>query len=244
MSQALAERWWQTLRDSRAVWQHPGDPKAPHVVLRGGKHSDGFIDMLFCLSKVENLVQAARDLAMVMRPLLQRGERGEAKPDWIFGSPMAGIPIAVTVAPILGARHVGFTEKKGDKELICRFEVPPGARVLLIEEMTTTGGTPQRGIDAIIAKNPDAVIDDVVGAFLIRCSRRPEGLHRAELVPVVDLLAMGIRFNEWEPSECPLCAAGSFAIENCKRVWHDLLATMENPGHVCGWAQKAPTLGL
>ena len=183
------QEWWRDLKEHGAVWQHPGNCQAPHVVLRSGKHSDGFIDTLQFLSVVVNLNLAAHALSEQVRR-----ELTSQRIDWVFGSPMAGIPLATAAAPFLGAGRVGFTEKKGDKELICRFEIPPSARVLLIEEMTTTGGTPQRGIDAILAKNPDAEVIPLVGAFLTRCGTRSKELHSAELVPVVDFL--GVYWNQ------------------------------------------------
>jgi orotate phosphoribosyltransferase len=222
------EEWWGRLHASGAVWVRPCDSRAPHVVLRSGRHSDGFIDTLRFLSETHNLKLAANALAY---ELMQ--DIGGTRIDWVFGSPMAGIPLATVVASMLDAKHVAFTEKKGgDKELISRFDVPPGETVLLIEEMTTTGGTSQRGIDAILAKSPEAVIIPVVGAFLIRCTKNPAELRSARIVPVLDLPALGVVFNEWEPDTCPLCEAGSRAITNCKQVWSDLLRTMQEPDHL------------
>ena len=85
--------WWALLRDSGSVWQHPGDSRAPHVVLRSGKHSDGFIDTLRVLCIVKNLNAAAYALSTRLVQVL----KGK-KVDWVSGSPMAGIPISVAVA--------------------------------------------------------------------------------------------------------------------------------------------------
>ncbi|OHA87989.1 MAG: hypothetical protein A2653_02725 [Candidatus Zambryskibacteria bacterium RIFCSPHIGHO2_01_FULL_43_25] len=219
--------WWQRLKDSGAVWEFPNDMRAPHVVLRSGKHSDGFIDTLQYLSLIPNLRAASVALARALR------SKTRGVPiDWVFGSPMAGIPIAVAAGFVLNAQYVAFTEKTGkDKELVCRFNVPEGENVLLIEEMTTTGGTPQRGIDAILARNPGANVVPFVGAFLTHNGNTPPGLLDAELVSVVDTQELGISYNEWEPAECPLCAGGSIPVTQVKRVWRDLVQTMKDPSH-------------
>ena len=220
------EAWWEEMRRNNAVWRYGGNPLAPHVELRSGLHSDGFVDTLQYLSKVKNLQRASLDLAENIESVI-----GSGVVDWVFGSPMAGVPIATITGGILGAKRVAFTEKGDDnKGLVCRFEVGPGSRVLLIEEMTTTGGTPQRGIEAIRKRNPDVHIIPMIGAFLIRCEKRLPGLE-ATLVPVIDLPSIGVKFNEWGPEDCPLCKAGSRAIKNCKRVWWDLLRTMKEPNH-------------
>ena len=221
--------WWESIQNFGSVWQHSGDPRAPHVVLRSGKHSDGFVDTLQFLSKVEYLNCAAQTLAVTME---DSGIKG-MKIDWVFGSPMAGGPIATAVAPILGAENIGFTEKKGDN-LVCRFDLEPEARVVIVEEMTTSGATPRRQMNAILAKNPKARIIPIVGAFLSRCGSNPPELQGAKLVSVVNLPKLGIVFREWEPENCPLCKMGSRAISNCKLVWKDLLLTMADPTHPVG----------
>lgn len=224
LSYEAMNNWWQDIVSNGAVWQHSGDPRAPHVVLRGGKHSDGFIDALQYISLVEKLI----DSAVILSDLI-KARIGKQKIDWVFGSPMAGIPLATIVACQIYADRVGFTEKVGDKELICRYDLPVGAKVLLIEEMTTTGGTPQRGIDAILTRNPKAEILPYVGALLTRCNDNPIELHSASLISIVSLPKLGIHFHEWDASECPLCQKGSQAISNCKRVWNQLLQTITDP---------------
>lgn len=220
---------WKSMKKSGAVWefQYQGNPRAPHVGLRSGKHSDGFIDTLQYLSNVDNLAWAARTLVGKLKKMIS-----DERIDWVFGSPMAGIPFATACAMFLGIRRVGFTEKAGgDKELTCRFDVPARERFIVIEEMTTTGATSQRGIEAVLERNPKAVPLDVVGSFLIRCDEQPPALRGKSLISLISLPELGIHYGEWEPSDCPLCKKGSRLIKNCKQVWSDLLQTMDDPNH-------------
>lgn len=218
--------FWRDMKEGRAVWEYSGDPRAPHARLRGGKCSDGFIDSLQYLSNTANLIFAADAMAAKLTAKLAGGRL-----DWGFGSPMAAIPIATVTGIKMGIPRVGFTEKVGDKEQICRFDVPPETIFLNIEEMTTSGETPQRLIDAVIKKNPGAQSLPFIGAFLIRCERKPAALHGKEIVPLIDLPELGVRYHEWTPEECPHCAAGSRAITNVKKVWFDFLKTMTDPTH-------------
>ena len=219
---------WQSMKGAGAVWEHPEDPRAPHVVLRSGKHSDGFIDTLQFLSQVNYLELAAQVLAEKLR------KRTKMKIDWVFGSPMAGIPFATVLARHVGAKRIGFNEKTGGgdgKDLICRFDLQSWETFLVVEEMTTSGGTPARGIEAVLKKNPRATALDLVGACLTRCGAKSPELPGREIVSLVSLPELGIRYNEWEAGSCPLCKAGSRAITDCKRVWPDLLRTMREPTH-------------
>jgi len=221
---------WKEMKRSGAVWEHSGDKKAPHVVLRSGRHSNGFIDVLTYLSVVKNLGEVASAMAKKLRPMLQ-----DAPGFWMFGSPMAGVPFATAVALSLNkwATRVGFTEKVGPKKLICRFDLPAGKKFLMIEEMTTSGATPMRGIHAVLKKNPAAKSLPFVAAFLIRCESRPPELDGKEIISLVSLPELGVKYNEWDVvnSLCPLCDAGSPAVTNCKRVWPDLLRSMNDPTH-------------
>lgn len=227
---------WQNLEQNGGVWRHTGDARTPHVVLRSGLHSNGFIDTLQYLSVVSNLTRAADSQVAELLKVLDL----PARVDWVVGSPMAGIPFATAVGIRLNAKHVGFTEKKGNTDLVCRFDMQPGARVLHIEEMSTTGGTPQRSINAVLAKNPDAQILPYVGAFLTRCSRKVPDLTSAEFVPVIDLTTLDVSFGQWRAAECPLCAMGSKVLTNPKKVWWSLLKNMHNPGSPIPDAEYAP----
>ena len=212
------------------MWRHSGDPRSPHVVLRSGLHSDGFIDTLQYLSVIPNLVSASANLADAIREVI-----GNEAIDWVMGSPMAGIPFATMVGMRLKARRVGFTEKDDSKNnpesLVCRFDMIPGSRVLMIEEMSTTGGTPQRGINAVLAKNPEAEIIPYVGALLTRCPKRAPELTSAEFLPLIDLSTFDVGFHQWAPAVCPLCASGSRVVTNVKKVWREFLRNMGNPSH-------------
>ncbi len=223
-----SREFWEAMKASNAVWEHSGDPKAPHVRLRNGRCTDGFIDTLQYLSTVVNLVFAAKAMADKLIARL-----GNQQVDWVFGSPMAGIPFATLVGVKMGILRVGFTEKDGNvadnKSQICRFDVGPGETFLRVEEMTTSGETPERVKDAIIKKNPETTSVPFVGALLIRCERRPATLNGSELVPLIDLPELGVVYNEWEQAVCPLCASGSRLITNTKKVWFDLLHTMKDP---------------
>ncbi|MEK7586474.1 MAG: hypothetical protein AAB453_01230 [Patescibacteria group bacterium] len=217
---------WRRMKGCGAVWEHSGDPRAPHVALRGDKHSDGFIDTLRFLSDTDNRANAAELL------ITRLNSKYFEDIDWVFGSPMAGIPFATTLAGCFNHNvNLGFTEKVNEKDLICRFEIEPGQSVLMVEEMTTTGATPQRAIDAILKKNPEAQILDTVVAFLVRCEDRPPELAGRELLSLISLPHLGVNYHEWEPNNCPLCQQGSRVIKNCKRVWGDLLKTMKDSAH-------------
>lgn len=222
------EKVWQLLGENGAVWHYPGDPRSPHPVLRSGKHSDGFVDTLAYISRVRNAQQAAKLLVEELGTSLL------GKVDWVVGSPMAAVQFAYAVAAELGAEHSGFTEKVGEKDLICRSDMEPGSRVLQIDEMTTTGETPQRSINAVLAKNPEVEIIQMAGVILARESRGKihTNFTSGMMVSLVNTTEIDTGMHEWDVKngeECPLCKVGSRILKNTKQVWWDLHRNMRDP---------------
>jgi orotate phosphoribosyltransferase len=229
-----SDEFWVDMKSSNAVWEHPGHARAPHVRLRNGCCSDGFIDTLQYLSDTVNLSLASDAMAVKLN-----AELGGRTVTWVFGSPMAGIPFATLVGVKMGVPRVGVTEKTGNnKDQICRFDLASGATFIDVEEMTTSGETPQRVIDAVIKKNPGAESAPFIGALLIRCERRPAALLGKEIVPLIDLPELGVKYHEWG-IECPLCKAGSRVVTNVKKVWFDFLRTMKDPAYMIPGAEYA-----
>ena len=117
----------------------------------------------------------------------------------VAGPTTGGIILAFEVAKQLGVRGI-FAEKVGDKERAFRrgFSISPGERVLIVDDLLTTGGsirevmtavTNQGGIIVgigILVDRSEQVVD--FGVPLFSC-------HRAIPPPT------------YTPENCPLCAA-------------------------------------
>lgn len=220
------KRYFDELCNCGAVWQHSNEFSAPHIALRNGKHSRIFINLTPYFSEPAHLKEAASHLMQEL--IFALGD--DTSIDWVFGSPIVGVDFVKMLASVIEAKNVGFLEKGDDGRLICSQEIEVKKRVLFVVEMTTTGATPQLGIDAIRIRNPEAVILPYVGAYLIRCNKKPEELRDATLVPVVDLPSLGLELGEWEEGKCPLCENGSLLIEgDPKDFWDYLLESEENP---------------
>lgn len=102
-----------------------------HFVLRSGRHSRTFFQ---CALVLQDPV-ATSDLcgALVEKVKVER---------WIFHSvispAMGGILVGHEVGRHLGRRHI-FAEKEEGKLKIRRFEVKPGEKFLVAEDVITTG---------------------------------------------------------------------------------------------------------
>ena len=116
---------------------------------------------------------------------------------------LGGIVIGHEVGRGLGVRAI-FAERHGGSLMLRRgFTLAPGEKVLVVEDVVTTGGSTRETIDVALAAGAQ-----VVGAAAIidRSGGRP-GVG----VPFHALAAIAL--PTYRPDACPLCAAGSEAVK-------------------------------
>ncbi|MFC1958176.1 orotate phosphoribosyltransferase [Chloroflexota bacterium] len=117
----------------------------------------------------------------------------------VAGPTTGGVILAYEVAKQLGVRGI-FAEKVGDKERAFRrgFSINPGERVLIVDDLLTTGGSIREVIEAVT--NQDGLIVGI-GVLVDRSEKGIDfgfplfSCHRATPPPT------------YSPENCPLCAA-------------------------------------
>ncbi|MFC1919013.1 orotate phosphoribosyltransferase [Chloroflexota bacterium] len=116
----------------------------------------------------------------------------------VAGPTTGGIILAFEVARQLAIRGI-FAEKEGDKGRAFRrgFNIEPGERVLIVDDILTTGGSIREVIEAVTGQGGVIV---GVGVLVDRSERKADfgvplfSCHRAITVT-------------YAPDSCPLCAA-------------------------------------
>jgi orotate phosphoribosyltransferase len=109
------------------------------------------------------------------------------------------------VARALGTR-CQFTERTDGKMGLRRgFRVEPGLRVLVVEDVITTGGSAREVMEVL--KSFD-VPSAAVGGIVNRSGGNP---FAADGLKLTTLCAVTVQ--TWKPEECPLCKAGGQAIK-------------------------------
>lgn len=158
-----------------------------HFKLTSGRHSDRYVQ---CARVLE-------DPALVTRLAQAIAHRlGERQVDLVAAPAVGGIIIGFAVAQALGVKFI-FSEREGGAMTFRRgFEVPAGARVLIVEDVVTTGGSVAEVIELVRAAGgvPVAV------ASLI--DRGGPKAFDTELFPLLRL-----EVESWESETCGLCAA-------------------------------------
>jgi orotate phosphoribosyltransferase len=160
-----------------------------HFLLSSGLHSDRYIQCALLLQYPAISEQVGKDLADHFRKL---------DVDTVVGPAMGGILVVYEVARHLNKRAI-FTERELGKMSLRRgFVLDPEEKVLVIEDVITTGGSLMEAIG--VCKKHGA---NVVGAgAIIDRSIRPLDFG----VPTSSLLRLEIQ--TWKKEECTLCQQG------------------------------------
>ena len=160
-----------------------------HFLLTSGRHSDRYIEKFRLLEQPAALDKVATAMTEDVRP---------DDVDVVLGAAVGGILIAGAVSRKLGRRTL-FTERVAGAMTLRRgFRLAPGERVLVVEDIVTTGGSVFE-----LLKVVDNANSQVAGVVCL-VDRSTDGLDFG--VPSKTLLRLPIA--TWEPDACPLCHKG------------------------------------
>jgi orotate phosphoribosyltransferase len=187
------------MTDVAALFDELSVLRRGHFVLSSGKHSDTYLQCQLALQRPEVALELGRALAQRL------GEQGIDGIDVVASPALGGILAGFAVAAALGVRFV-FSERKGGPDgraMVFRRgqRVDEGERVLVVEDVVTTGGSAME-----VVRLCEEAGAKVVGTAAI--VDRSAGLapHERPAIPPVALLT--VEAQAWDPSDCPRCAAG------------------------------------
>jgi len=157
-----------------------------HFKLTSGRHSDRYIQCAKVLQYPHYTSQLCAELARRFK---------DERIDLVIGPAMGGILVSYEVARHLKVRAI-FAEREDQVMKLRRsFEIKPGERVLVVEDVITTGGSVKEVM--AIVKDFQATVAGV--AVLVDRS-----VGKVDLgVRTESLLSLDV--ESYLPEECPLC---------------------------------------
>lgn len=167
-----------------------------HFLLTSGLHSPHYVEKFNVLQQPKYTQQLCEAMAEKFK---------SANIETVVGPMTGGILLAHETGKALGTRAI-FTERVDGKMTFRRgFSLHEGERVLIVEDIVTTGGSIKEVIEVVKAHGgvPVAV------SMLVD---RSGGKADFGEVPCTALLHMDV--ETYQPEECPLCKQG---IEMTKR---------------------------
>ena len=172
-----------------------GALKAGHFVLSSGRHSDRYIEKF-------DLLRQPRATSAVCRVIVDRFQ--DQGIEAVVGPTTGGVILAFEVARQLGvaAAYAERTANSG-REFRRGTTFSLGTRVLVVDDILTTGGSLRETLTAL-ASHP---VDITGVAVLVDRSGGEVDLG----VPYVALATMDIA--TWDASDCPLCRRGESVVK-------------------------------
>ena len=165
-----------------------------HFILTSGLHSPQYIEKF-------RVLEQPRYTEMLCRALAQRFDKQGVSV--VVGPMTGGIILAYEIGKQLGTKAI-FTERIDGKMKFRRgFSLSQSDRVLLVEDIITTGGSVNEVIEAV--QDTGATIVGL--GFLVDRS----GGKVTFPIPSSPLLTLNV--VTYPPENCPLCAGGSVAIK-------------------------------
>lgn len=160
-----------------------------HFVLTSGRHSAMYVQ---CARILEDPALTTR-LAQAAVTRIPPG----TEVDLVAAPAVGGLIIGFAVAQALGVKFI-FSEREAGRMTFRRsFEVPEGARVLVVEDVVTTGGSVAEVIELVRAAG-----GTVVGVTSL-IDRGGDKSFEAPFWPLLQL-----EVESWDPASCTSCASG------------------------------------
>jgi len=177
--------------DVERIFRDAGAFRDGHFVLASGKHSPRYLEKFQVLQWPHHTERLCETIAAWWRSV---------GPDTVAGPTTGGIILAHEVARQLGTRAVYAERNEDGAGRVFRrgFQLAKGERVLVVDDIMTTGGSVQETVEAVRASGAE-----VIGAAVL-VDR--SGGHAQLDVPLRALWSLDV--PAFDPSECPLCADG------------------------------------
>ena len=174
--------------------EESGALRRGHFLLSSGLHSSAYVQCALLLEDPVRARKVGHDLAEQLR---------QFHPDSVLSPALGGVIIGHEVAAGLGVPF-RFTERKGEEMGLRRgFNLRQGERVVIVEDVVTTGRSTLETASLATARGARVV---AIGAIIDRTAGRDPFD-----VPFRALLQLDL--PSYSPADCPACRSGALPAE-------------------------------
>ena len=195
---------------TEALFRASGAFREGHFLLKSGRHGDAYVEKFAVLSDPA----ATSELCGFWAGRMRSKGRPDGRPavDLVAGPTTGGVILAFETARQIGTRSI-FAEEVRDadggtrREFRRGFTIDPGERVLLVDDVLTTGGSLLAMIPAV----------EAFGGEIVECAVMVDRSGGRETLtsptsgrtyPLRSLWQLDLPTYEPGRSTCPRCAAG------------------------------------
>ncbi|HET9345441.1 MAG TPA: orotate phosphoribosyltransferase [Candidatus Limnocylindrales bacterium] len=195
-------------RRTEELFRASGALRDGHFLLKSGRHGDAYVEKFAVLAD-----PAATSELCGFWAAGHRRDDGAARVDLVAGPTTGGVILAFETARQLGVRSL-FAEEVRDADGATRrefrrgFTIEQGERVLLVDDILTTGGSLLAMIPAVEAMGGEIV---ECAVLVDRSGGRPTltSPSTGRVYSLRSLWQLDLPTYEPGADSCPLCAAGA-----------------------------------
>ena len=161
-----------------------------HFKLTSGLHSERYLQSALVLQYPELAAAFGEALAARTRHL---------QPTVVLSPALGGIVIGQEVARALGVRALFAERQEGTLMLRRGFSLTGADRVLVVEDVLTTGGSTRE----------TAAVAEAAGAHVVGAAAIVDRGTNPERMPLPFQSLLRLTVPTYDPGDCPMCAAGT-----------------------------------
>lgn len=166
-----------------------------HFVLSSGRHSSRYLQSALVLMDLSN----ATALAKVLMSKVNADDF-----DMVVAPAIGGLVIGQETARLLSKPFIFTERKEGEMQLRRGFSVPKDARILVVEDVITTGGSVRECIEVIRQHGGKPT------QILAVVDRAPGADGRFD-IPYATAISLEVETHA--PDACPMCEQGIAAVK-------------------------------
>ena len=172
------------------IYRKTGALLSGHFLLSSGLHSDRYLQSALVLQQPDIATKLCAALADHFK---------DQKIEAVIAPALGGVFVSHETARALGVRALFAERVNGELTLRRGFTISPGERVLVVEDVITTGKSTRETIE---------VVKKAGGSVIAAASLVDRSGGKADLgVPYTSLVTLDV--PTYTAETCPLCRAGS-----------------------------------
>jgi len=176
------------------IYRKTGALLSGHFLLSSGLHSDRYLQSALVLQQPDIATKLCAALADYFK---------DQKIEVVIAPALGGVFVSHEMARALGVRAMFAERVNGELTLRRGFTIGPGERVLVVEDVITTGKSTRETIE---------VVKKAGGSVIAAASLVDRSGGKAELgVPYKSLVILDV--PTYTAETCPLCRAGSAPVK-------------------------------
>ena len=180
-----------------------------HFLLASGNHSRRYLQSAKVMEYPKQAALLSDELAKMIR------EAG-IDVDTVCAPALGGVLTGYELARSLDVRSIFVEKKEGGMELRRGFNIAKGEKIIICEDIITTGGSALKAAKAIESLGGEVVAFASLAnrGFCKRVGGQSEAKAECSLPAGVPLFSLDdFTFEMYAPEDCPMCKEGSTAIK-------------------------------